>query len=177
MEDRKLIERYLSWDKESLEKLLGKHIQSIFVSCYRVCLNENDANDITQNVLIKIIKNLDKFSFKSEFKTWYYRISYNESITFIKKNKENINIEDVENKLIYEENAWKQIDKKYLKENITIEINKLPLIDRNIILYFYYDDLKIKEIAKIMWLNENTVKTKLSRAKKKLKPNLKNYEQ
>lgn len=46
------------------------------------------------------------------------------------------------------------------------------MIDRNIILYFYYDELKIKEISKIMDLNENTVKTKLSRIKKSLKPNL-----
>jgi RNA polymerase sigma-70 factor (ECF subfamily) len=50
-------------------------------------LDENDTNDITQNVLLKIIKNLKKFNFDSEFKTWYYRIAYNESITFLKKKK------------------------------------------------------------------------------------------
>lgn len=177
MEDFKLIKKYLSWDKQSLDILLTNHLQTIFASCYRVCLDTDNANDITQNVLIKIIKNLDKFSFKSEFKTWYYRISYNESINFLKKNKENINIDDLENKLSFEESAWSKIDKETLKNDISIEINKLPLIDRNIILYFYYDDLKLKEIAKIMWLNENTVKTKLSRAKKRLKPNLKKHEQ
>ncbi len=115
---------------------------------------------------------ISKFSFKSKFNTWYYRIAYNESITYLKKNKWLSSIEDIENKLVFEEDIWKRIDNDVLKNKVTIEINKLKMIDRNIILYFYYDELKIKEISKIMDLNENTVKTKLSRIKKSLKPNL-----
>ena len=176
MEDKKLIQNYLIWDEQSLEILLEKHLQSIFSACFRVCLDESDANDITQNVLIKIIKNLDKFNFNSEFKTWYYRIAYNESITFMKKIKWHTNIDEVQNIIISEDNTAKNIDNSILKDDISIEINKLPIIDRNIILYFYYDDLKIKEIAEILGKNENTIKTKLSRVKKKLKINLKKYE-
>lgn len=85
MQDIKLIKKYLSWDEKSLEVLLEKHLQNIFACCYRVCLDEDDANDVTQNVLIKIIKYISKFSFKSKFNTWYYRIAYNESITYLKK--------------------------------------------------------------------------------------------
>lgn len=176
MKDKKLIENYLSWDEQSLEILLEKHLQSIFSSCFRVCLDESDANDITQNVLLKIIKNIDKFSFNSEFKTWYYRIAYNESITFIKKKKWYVDIEEVQNIIVSKDNPSENIDNSILKDDISIEINKLSLIDRNIILYFYYDDLKIKEIAEILKINENTIKTKLSRTKKKLKINLKKYE-
>jgi len=176
MDDKKLIQNYLSWDEESLEILLDKHLQSIFSSCYRVCLDETDANDITQNVLLKIIKNINKFNFNSEFKTWYYRISYNESITFMKKKKWYTDIEEVQNIITTEDNSSKDIDNSILKDDITIEINKLNLLDRNIILYFYYDDLKIKEISEILEINENTVKTRLSRTKKKLKINLEKYE-
>ncbi len=172
MQDKQLIKQYLYWNKESLEELLEKHLQTIFASCYRVCLDESDANDITQNVLIKIIKNLHKFSFKSSFKTWYYRISYNESITYLKKNKWFTNIEEIEQNLVFEEDKSADIDKEIQKNKITKEINKLPLIERNIILLFYYDELKIKEISRIIWLNENTIKTKLHRTKKKLKSNL-----
>jgi RNA polymerase sigma-70 factor (ECF subfamily) len=52
----------------------------------------------------------------------------------------------------------------------------LPLIDRIIILFYYYDELKIKEISIIMSINENTVKTRISRIKQKLKLNLIKYE-
>ena len=176
MNDKKLIQNYLSWDEQSLERLLERHLQSIYASCFRVCLDETDANDITQNVLLKIIKNINRFNFESEFKTWYYRIAYNESITFLKKKKIYINIEEVENIIISKENTSQNIDNSILKEDISKEINKLPVIDRNIILYFYYDDLKIKEIAKILDKNENTIKTKISRIKKKLKINLEKYE-
>jgi RNA polymerase sigma-70 factor (ECF subfamily) len=172
MTDKILIQHYLSWDEWALEKLLEKHLQNIFSACYRVCLDETDANDISQNVLIKIIKNLKKFWFKSEFSTWYYRIAYNESINFLKKKKWHVDIDLVENSIPYHEDVWKQIDEKILNKQVTAEINKLSLIERNIILYFYYDDLKIKEISEIVDLNENTIKTKLSRAKKKLKYNL-----
>lgn len=176
MTDKILIQNYLSWDNNSLEILLKKHLQSIFDSCFRICLDEADANDITQNVLIKIIKNLKKFNFDSEFKTWYFRIAYNESITFLKKKKEFIDIYDVENIIITDNTFWEDIDKDKLKIDINNEINKLPILDRNIILYFYYDDLKIKDIAKILEKNENTIKTKLSRIKDKLKINLEKYE-
>lgn len=176
MNDKKLIQNYLSWDEQSLEILLERNLQSIFASCFRVCLDETDANDITQNVLLKIIKNIAKFNFDSEFKTWYYRIAYNESITFLKKKKWNIDIDEVQNIVISKDNSAENIDNSILKDDITKEINKLSLLDRNIILYFYYDDLKIKEIAKILDKNENTIKTKLSRIKKKLKINLEKYE-
>lgn len=176
MEDNNLIKKYLLWDENALEILLEKHLQSIFSACYRVCLDEIKAQDITQNVVLKIIKWLPQFSFKSEFKTWYFRIAYNESITFLNKNKILEDLWDYEESLSFENNFWKGIDDKEVAKKVTIEINKLPTIERNIILYYYYDELKIKEISEIMWINENTIKTKLSRTKNLLKTNFEKYE-
>jgi RNA polymerase sigma-70 factor, ECF subfamily len=51
-------------------------------------------------------------------------------------------------------------------------IEKLPPIDKSIVLFFYYDDMKTREIAQILGMNENTVKTRLSRAKKFLQAHL-----
>lgn len=94
MQDFQLIQQYLAWDERSLEILLKNHLQRIFWACFRVCKNEQDANDITQNVLLKIIKNLKNFQQVSSFSTWYYRIAYNESITFIKKKPWNQDIDE-----------------------------------------------------------------------------------
>jgi RNA polymerase sigma-70 factor (ECF subfamily) len=151
-------------------------LQKIFQACFRVCLNESNANDITQNVVLKIIKNLSKFQNKSEFSTWYYRIAYNESITFLKKNKINIEFDELENVIIDETTDFYDSDNKQQKQDINKAINSLPLLDRNIILYFYFDNIKIKEIAVILELNENTVKTRLKRAKNKLQSHLQIYE-
>lgn len=176
MNDTILIKEYLSWNKESLEKLLEKHLQSIFSICFRICLDKDDANDICQNVLIKIINNLKNFKFKSEFKTWYFRIAYNESINFLKSRKIDLNFEEFFDYTWDTKSLKKDLNDKILKEKITQEINKLPLIERNIILYYYFDDLKIKEILEIMQINENTIKTKLKRTKDYLQTKFKYYE-
>lgn len=168
MSDKDLIVWIHRGNEDYLNILLEKHIDNIFKSCYRVCLDETQANDITQNVVIKIIKHLHKFEMKSEFSTWYYRIAYNESITFLKKQKHHIEYDEVENYLIDENTNFYNIDEKIQQKDINQSINSLSTLDRNIILFFYYDDKKITEIAEILDLNENRVKTRLSRAKKKL---------
>ena len=176
MTDNDLIKKYLSWDNSSLEELLQKHLQGIFSACYRVCLDEENASDITQNVVIKIMKWLKNFAFQSEFKTWYYKIAYNESINFLKKNRENFYLDERIETLPCENSVIEEIVKNDFAILVTNEINKLPLLERNIVLYYYYDDLKIKEISDILWINENTIKTKLSRSKKFLKSKLEIYE-
>ena len=172
LDDEKLIKKYIDWDKKSLEKLLGKHLQGIFNMCYRYSLNEDDSNDITQEVCIKIVKNLSKFKFKSSFKTWVYRITYNETINYLKKNKQNLSFEEESYKIESINTPEKELEKKEIYKIITKEINKLDETSRNIILMYYYDDLKIKEISQIIWINENTIKTKLKRAKQFLKPKI-----
>lgn len=176
MSDRELIKHIQNGSREYLDILLENHLQAIFNACFRVCLDEQVANDIAQEVIIKIIKNIDSFQNKSEFSTWYYRIAYNESIGYLKKQKWTIDIAEFENILTLEENSFYNSDQSQLSWDVTQAINSLPLIDRNIVLYFYYDELKISQIADILSMNENTIKTKLKRAKEFLKPQLQIYE-
>ena len=176
MQDSELISQYLAGRQDCLDILLEKHLQKIFWACMRVCLDKQDANDVTQNVLIKIIKYLKDFKQTSSFSTWYYRIAYNESITYLKKKKWDIDIDEFIEVLPSNDDTPRNIDAKILSEEVTQTIHELPLIDRNIILYYYYDDLKLREIANIMDLNENTIKTRLSRAKKILSTKLSHHE-
>ena len=76
-DDKALIEKSLLGDKEALEKLIKKHQAFIYNIAWKMVLNSSDAKDITQEVLIKAITNLSQFKFKSEFKTWLYRITVN----------------------------------------------------------------------------------------------------
>lgn len=175
MTDEQLIHDYLNWNHESLNTLFERHLQKIFNACFRVCLDEQDSNDVTQLVLLKIIKNISKFKWNSSFSTWYFRIAYNESINFLKKKKWYDSIDELEN-IASLENLPKQTYESITSKEVSTFINTLPTIERNIILYYYYDDLKIREIADIMDINENTVKTKMTKAKKVLSPQLKQYE-
>lgn len=176
MTDSLLIQNYLAGDEDSLNELLSRHIQKIFSACFRVCLDEQDANDVTQNVLLKIIKNLWKFKWESNFSTWYFRIAYNESINFLKRKKGHSDIEQYSEILPSQDDTPAEIDEKLLAQELTSHINTLPVIERNIILYYYYEGLKLREIANVMNMNENTIKTRLTKAKKLLSPKLSHYE-
>ncbi len=178
MSELELINQYVNkQDKGALNELISKHLQKIYSTCFRVCKNEQDASDITQNVIIKIIKNIHKFKKESQFSTWAYRIAYNESIDYLKKNNRYIQIDYEESFLEHAiESDHKNSDKEKIKTDINTVLDKLKPIDKSIVLYFYYDKLKTREIAEILWENENTIKTRLKRAKVTLKNYLEHYE-
>ena len=114
------------------------------------------------------MKSIKSFRKESELKTWIYRIAYNETLYFLRSKKESINIEEIEFSLgqndIYE---W---DVVLLEKSVHNAINQLHPINKTILLLYYFDDLKIKEIADIMNMNENTIKTRISRSKLFLQP-------
>ena len=143
-------------------------MQSIFSISYRLCQDVDDANDITQDVCMKIMKHIKSFKRNSELKTWIYRIAYNETLQFIKSKKEFIELDVVEPYL--GEPDMYEIDAESTRTLVQKSIDSLSPLDKSIILFYYYDDLKIREIADIMKINENTIKTRLSRAKLALQP-------
>lgn len=85
--DEQLIARYLKGDEESLEFLIKKYLQPIYNFVCRYVDNEGNAKDITQEIFVKVWKNLKKFDQKRNFKTWIFSIAKNASIDFLKKEK------------------------------------------------------------------------------------------
>lgn len=166
--DNILIDQSLAGDARAFETLLGRYMQGIFSVCFRICQEVDDANDITQDVCMKLMKHLGNFKKESEFKTWVYRIAYNESLQFLQKKKEYIDLEVVEPYLGREDEH--DIDRRDMESLVRSSIDTLSPIDKSIVLFFYYDDLKIRVIAEIIGMNENTIKTRLARAKSFLQP-------
>ncbi|AWX44229.1 ECF RNA polymerase sigma factor SigH [Flagellimonas maritima] len=85
--DFELVKSSLNGDRIALDKLIKKHQPFIYNVAWKMSHNPNDAKDLTQEVLIKVITNLSKFSFKSAFPTWLYRIVVNEFLQTKRKNK------------------------------------------------------------------------------------------
>ncbi len=114
------------------------------------------------------MKYLPSFKRESELKTWIYRIAYNEWLQFLKSKKEFVELDIIEPYL--GKNDTYDMDSRDAEVIVRKSIDTLPPLDKSIILFYYYDDLKIREIAEIMEMNENTIKTRLSRAKLFLQP-------
>ncbi|MUK90513.1 sigma-70 family RNA polymerase sigma factor [Ornithinibacillus sp. L9] len=166
----KLIKKAKSGDTEAFEELLMLYSAQLYRTAYLYAGNHEDALDIVQETSYKAyiaIKTLKKNKY---FSTWITKILINSAYEYIKKRKRDIPIENVEQLLKkQEEFNIEQID-------LFRAINELRETYRNAIILFYFHDLPIKEIASIMDIPENTVKTYLHRGKEQLKTILKGAE-
>ncbi|MFK7922064.1 MAG: RNA polymerase sigma factor [Bacteroidia bacterium] len=77
-DNRKLVELALAGDRNALDQLIKLHQPFIYNVAWKMAHDPNDALDLTQEVLIKVITKLSQFNFKSAFRTWLYRIVFNE---------------------------------------------------------------------------------------------------
>lgn len=142
-----------------IEELVEEYSDMIMQISYQNSFNKSDAEDITQEVFIKLIKNIDKLKSKEHIKAWLIRVTINLSKDY--------------NKSFWRKNTCK------LEENIEYfdnetqeilqEISKLKPMYRNIVYLYYYQRYKLNEIADLLKMNVNTVSSNLTRARMQLK--------
>jgi len=85
--DEQLVASHLKGDGEALEILVSRYLKSIYSFAYRHIGNIHDAEDITQEVFVKVLRHLKKFDHDKSFKTWIFKITQNTSIDFFRKKK------------------------------------------------------------------------------------------
>lgn len=137
------------------------------------------AKDIVQNSFIKCYENLDSFRHDAQIKTWLYRITINECKDYLKSwNYKMVQVRSfisgTANSL--SSSVEKTVIDKYNSEEMKDTIFSLPKVYREVVYLYYYDSLKTVEIAAVLDIPVNTVKTRLRRAKQRLKPMIKEAE-
>lgn len=142
-----------------IEELIEEFSDMVMQIAYQNSFNKSDAEDITQEVFIKLIKNMEKLESKEHMKAWLIRTTINLSKdynkSFWRKNMGPMN----------EEIEYFDRDTQYVLQ----ELAKLKPVYRNIIYLYYYQQYKISEISSLLNMNANTVSSNLSRARKELK--------
>ena len=169
MEIEELINKAKKGDKDSLITLIC-NIKSSLYKIARVRLsNDADIEDAVQETIIEAYRNIKSLNSEKAFKSWITTILINKCNKIYQDNKKhNISYDKLEldDFLIDSSNISSQVENDsefyYLLKDLDYE-------ERMSILLFYMEDYPIKEISKIMNLNENTVKTKLRRAREKIK--------
>jgi len=143
-------------------------------------INFEDAEDLLQEIFIKVYTNLNDFDPKLKFSSWIYRIAHNEVISNFRKLKvrpEKINSEinkDMLEKIKSDQNIEKEIDQKILKEKLNRLIDQLNVKYKEVIILKYLEDKTYEEISDIIKKPTNTVGTLINRAKKQLNNIIKN---
>lgn len=171
--DEELIKRIVKHnDTDAFSVLYDRYATFVYNKCYTFVEAEEEAQDLTHDIFIKIFINLKTFKGESKLSTWIYAITYHFCINYVNKKKTQ--------KVIFSDEILQGISEPELteeddKELFEIKYTKLqeilsflPIDDRVILLMKYQDDLSIKEIAGMLSLNESTVKMRLHRAKKKV---------
>lgn len=146
--------------KYEIEELVNKYSKMVFQIAYQNSFVKSNAEDITQDVIIKLWKNLEKLKSEEHLKAWLVRVTINSAIDYNRSYQNKKEIELDENNNFYFEDEHQELFS---------ELKKLKPESRNIIYLYYYQGYKTKEIAQILNLNINTVSTNLARAKQQLK--------
>lgn len=125
--------------------------------------NQDDALDVVQNAICKALEHYEKLRNEEAIKAWFYKIVLNESYTLLKAKKQYILTEDNSYwEIPYEETGYKMDD------DICEQLKQMDVDVQNIIKLRFFEELPLKEIAKILKMNLNTVKAKLYRGLKSL---------
>lgn len=152
--------------------IINKYKDLAFNIALKITKNEQDSEEIVQDSFVKVFNGLNKFKNESQFSTWFYRIVYNTAISSI-RHKKHIAIEIDDNLTDTLENnriecAIKNLDESDRKQLIKEALAKLNAIDYTILSLYYFDDLSLKEISKIVEKEKNYLKVLLQRARLKL---------
>ncbi|MGV0935817.1 RNA polymerase sigma factor [Empedobacter falsenii] len=170
--DQKILDHILNKDWEQAFKLLVEdYHQRVYWQIRRMVLIHEDADDIAQNVFIKIYQNLNSFKNESKLSTWIFRITYNETINFIHKNakEQNVSFED------YSMNIADDLstDEYYTGDEIELKLQKaiasLPEKQRVVFMMKYYDEMKYEQISEILGTSVGALKASYHHAVTKIK--------
>ena len=146
-----------SWQDTILD-----HIDQYYRLAYCYTKNQQDASDIVQESLYKALMHQDNRTNPDAVKTWFYRIVVNTSLDFLKKEKKLVHLDDIQ---------WNTIPADEPADTLDLReaVQALPFPYQTVIVLRYFEDLKIAEIARILSENENTIKTRIYSALKKLR--------
>ncbi|MGK0468940.1 RNA polymerase sigma factor [Clostridium sp.] len=157
--------------KKQFEEQIYIIYRDLYKFIYSIVKNQNLTEDVLQQTLMKAYENFDKIEDIKKIKSWIFTIAKNESLSWIRKYNREIPSENTYLELLdgsSEDIPEELLVKRETNEQIKEIIKMLNPVDQEIIHLRYYCDLNLNEIALILNLNINTVKTKHKRAKNKI---------
>ena len=178
LEDKNLIQLYLKGDTRALDVLIEKYLKLIYGFIYKNIGNPIDAQDITQEVFVKVWKNIRKFDTKKSFKPWVYQIAKNTSIDFLRKKKSipfsRFENERGQNSLVDNIVAapLNLIENLSDKKVVLAAMAGLNDRERKVITLRHNDGLSFREIAESFKESVNTVKSRYRRSLVNLRKNI-----
>jgi len=161
-----------SGDEHAFAQFIDKYKETVFLCCRRLGLREDEIEDVASETFLAAYKGLKGYRGKAELGTWLWSIAYRQAVNCLRKNRRHLQLEnEFQNELAGSEHD-KPIVATQDKEQTEIiweAVERLPKLWALVIILYYREEKSIAEIAKIMRIKQNTVKTYLFRGRERLK--------
>ena len=158
------VKKAIKGNRSSFEKLILAHKLIMYRVSRTILSRDEDCADAIQEAILKAFQNIHTLREPRYFKTWLIRILLNECYQLHRKRKNLISIDELLEP-ISQENGYEKIEIEQL-------LDVLPSEEKQLLKLFYIEDLSIHDLALILDIPENTVKTKLRRAREKMQKTL-----
>jgi len=155
---------------EAFKLLLATYQERLYWHVRRMVINHEDANDVIQNVFLKVWKNLNNFRADSKLYTWLYRIASNEAITFLKQKRKRlaISIDNDSMNLSEQLRADQYFDSDELNIKLQKAIATLPDKQKLVFHLRYYEEMKYEDMAEVTGTSVGALKASYHHAAKKI---------
>lgn len=174
MTDYEIVRECLKGSKDAFSEIVSRYKNLVFSKVYNAIGNYEDTLDLSQEIFIKIYKNLASYNPDYSFSAWVIRIAVNHTIDYMRKNKiKTVPIEEGEYN-IYHNNISPEQEylKKEDREKLNLAIENLSDKYREPLFMYYSQGMKYGEIAEVLNIPLTKVKNRIYRARKMLKMNL-----
>jgi len=170
--DQIIIDQILEGDTNAFSVLVDRYKDLVFTLAIRMVKNREEAEEVSQDTFIKVYKSLSKFKGNSKFSTWIYKVAYNTCLDRLKKIKREYHVVTIDEYTAHQvktlDNALDQMEAQEHKDKIQHCLQMLPSDDSFLLTLYYFEELSLEEISKVVKLTANNVKVKLFRSRKKL---------
>jgi len=172
--DNQLVEVIRTKDEELFAELIRRYQQKLFYYVNRLINHPDEAEDVVQNVFIKVYQNLNGYDSRLKFSSWIYRIAHNEAVNWLRQNtkfiKESIEQNEyLENTLSDNHNLIESLDLKADLEKVGLAIQKMPKKYKEVMLLKFIEEKTYEEISDILRKPVNTIGVLINRARKILR--------
>lgn len=174
MEEQLLIKKVQNGDSEAINILISEYYQSIFAFFYKNTSNYHQSKDLTQEVFIKMMAGISRYSPKTPFKNWLFTIASNHLKNYYRTLSRRPVCVEISEEHIAVDN---KIENIAIESDIKAALSSLPSEQKEAIILRYYHDFSIKDISKITGAKETTVKARIRYGLEKLKIELEGYNE
>ena len=171
-DDKELLLQFKSAEtrEKSFTCILRKYQEKLYWHIRRMVISHDDANDVFQNMFIKVWNSLDNFREDSQLYTWLYRIATNESLTFLEQQKKrsSVSLSNLDNGLSDKLKSEAGFNINQLEWKLQLGIQQLPEKQRLVFNLRYYDEMPYEEMSRVLDTSEGALKASYHHAARKI---------